>query len=101
MAKTLKISTPHGEFTRSTASVYTHAVVRSCPRSAEEFEYFKALTDPREIRGAKQGVSGRWIKDRGYAVTWHKSEAAAQNAASGNYMWDHSAVVLGIFPVSE
>jgi hypothetical protein len=96
MTFNLKISTPHGEFTRKATRAYTHAVVRSCPRALEAFQNHTA-------KGCKTygGVQGRWAKDRGFAVTWHGSEQAARNAAAGNYDWDHSAVVLGIFPVTN
>jgi len=85
--RTLKITTPYGEFNRKTDTAYTHAVVRDCPRAHE------ALTDVRVF-----GVSRRWKKDRGFAVTWHGSEQAARNAAAKDYMWGASTV-LGIFSV--
>lgn len=90
--KTLKINTPHGEFTRQTNTPYTHAVVRNCPRAMEAFER-------KQIQGKVFGVSQRWAKDRGFAVTWHGSEQTARNAATSKYEWDHSATVVGIFPV--
>jgi hypothetical protein len=47
------------------------------------------------------GVNGRWHKDRGYATTWHGSEAAAIKAAASPYEWDGSTEVVGIFPVQQ
>lgn len=97
MAKTLIIKTPHGEFTRTTGTAYTHAVVRSCPRAMEAFE--ASQNDPENTRRWKGGVTGRWAKDRGFAVTWHKSEASARSAASKPYGWSRTSTVLGVFAV--
>lgn len=95
MAKfNLKITTPHGEFTRKATRAYTHAVVRLSPRAQEAFDNRGSAT-----RWTKSGVTGRWIKDRGYAVTWHSSEANAHKAAAAPYMWDGSVEVVGVFPV--
>ena len=41
----------------------------------------------------------RWVKDRGYAVTWHKSQDACAAAASKPYLWDRATEVVGIFAV--
>lgn len=88
--QTFKINTPQGEFTRTSSTLlYTHAVVRLSSRTREAFE------NPRYT----VGVHGRWIKDRGFAVTWHGSEQAARKAAATPYGYDHSATVLGIYPV--
>ena len=86
--RSLKITTPHGEFNRKTNTAYTHAVVRESIRAQQ------ALTQT-----YTSGVHGRWIKDRGFAVTWHGSEQAARNAAAKPYLWDATTAVLGIFPV--
>lgn len=91
----LEIDTPHGIFTRSATRPYMFAVVRTSARAAKDFANFNAA-DPtteegkRTIRWGKQGVSGRWIKDRGFAVTWHSDERTARNAARKPYMWDVS-----------
>ena len=53
----------------------------------------------RIIRWAKNGVDARWVKDRGFAVTWHGSEGAARKAAAAPYGWDRSTGVVGVFPV--
>lgn len=93
MKTTLKVSTPVGEFTRTTGTNYTHVVVWNSPRATECFN-LPAGT----ITG---GVHGRWIKDRGHGVTWHMSEGAARRAASGKYSWDHAAALVGVFPVTS
>jgi hypothetical protein len=93
--KTIKVTTPVGEFTRSTKSNYTHAVVRKCDRAQAVYEKF--LTS-----GGKSvlGTDARWIKDRGFAVTYHTSERSAANAAKQKYFWDYSAQVIGIYEVA-
>ncbi len=92
--QTLMITTPVGAFTRMTNSPYTHAVVRTSPRAAEVFAEFEAgrVKD-------RSGVDGRWVKDRGYAVTWHMSEAAAKRAAEKGYTWDLHTTVVGVYAV--
>lgn len=87
----LSVETPHGVFTRTTTTPYTHVVVRSCERSQKVY-------DERGPKLYSNGVTGRWIKDRGYAVTWHKSERAARDAAAKPYVWAASTV-LGIYAV--
>ena len=101
MAKlNLKITTAHGTFTRSTATAYTHAVVRSSRRANDCYlPIANGTATPDQLSWAKSGVTARWIKDRGYAVTWHGSEQAARNAAAKPYFWDATTVVLGTFPV--
>jgi hypothetical protein len=48
----------------------------------------------------RSGVNGRWHKDRGYAVTWHKSQQAAINASRKPYLWDaKAAYVIDIYDV--
>jgi trehalose-6-phosphatase len=86
-------TTPHGKFDRTTQTAYTHIVVRSCERSQRIFD--DANNGVQYFAG---GVQGRWVKDRGFAVTWHKGEAAARTAASKPYVWAKSTV-LGIYPV--
>ena len=95
MAKlNLKITTAHGTFTRSTATAYTHAVVRSSPRAASAYAAF--LVSGTHSPAA---LAQRFAKDLGHAVTWHGSEQAARNAAAKPYLWDATTAVLGIFPV--
>ena len=96
MAKlNLKVVTAHGTFTRSTATAYTHAVVRSSPRAAAAYAAF--LVSGTHSRLA---LAQRFAKDLGHAVTWHGSEQAARNAAAKPYFWDaKDAIVLGVFPV--
>jgi len=90
----LKVITPVGEFTRSTNTKYSHAVVRNSPRAMAAFQLHQAAGSRRLT-----GVSARWIKDRGFAVTWHGSEAAALKAAAGKYLWDNSQDVVGVYEV--
>ncbi len=82
MAKqTLKISTPCGEFTRTTNTAYTHVVVSfATSRCGETFDTPDAVAAYCAKYG-KSGVHGRVAKDRGYIVSWHKSFAAALYAA--------------------
>ncbi len=96
MNTTLKASTPVGEFTRTTSTAYTHVVVWNSPRAMEYFE--KCAADP-EMKRMASGVHSRWIKDRGYGVTWHASEAAARNVR--RYSWDgNDATLVGVFAVN-
>ena len=90
----LKITTPHGEFTRVATRPYMFAVVRTSPRAMEAYEGRGT-----RIRSAC-GVTQRWIKDRGFAVTWHSTEQAARGAAARPYMWDAKLCGAGtIYPV--
>jgi len=88
--KTLIVSTPVGPFNRKTDSRYTFVNVWASPRAAA------VAASPNPYRG---GVDGRWVKDRGFAVTWHGSEANARKAAAGGYQWDNAATLVGTFPV--
>lgn len=96
MPKTLMTAvTPHGTFTRATASKYTHVVVRSSPRALAAYQ--------RALAGEpcyKDGVDGRWIRDCGHVVSWHSSEGAAHKAAAGGYFYDRATCVLGIYAIS-
>lgn len=87
--KTLKVTTTVGEFTRKTATAYTHVNVWKSPRAEAD------IADPNAYPG---GISGRWKKDRGYGVTWHSSLKAAQNAGR-KYIWDGDATLIGTFDV--
>lgn len=96
MAKqVLKVQTTVGEFSRATNTLYTHVVVRTSARA-------KRFVDSYTGEGRKaSGVDQRWLKDRGYAVTWHSSEAAATLAAAKPYAWDGETAMVGVFPVSH
>jgi aspartokinase len=93
--RTIKVVTPVGEFTRSTKSDYTHVVVRKSDKAKSVYDRFVSS-------GEKSGcnVDARWIKDRGYAVTYHNSERAAVNAAKQKYGWDSKSEVIGIYEVA-
>lgn len=99
MAKqTLKINTPHGEFTRTTNTAYTHAVV-AIPASRCGKTYTGAADLAEQLAGATSGVMARVLKDRGYIVSWHSSEYAAHNAAvKGNsaYFRTHPGEVFKV-----
>jgi hypothetical protein len=90
MKTTLTVKTPHGTFTRSTDNAYTHVVVRVCSTSKEAF-----------ANKVKGGVYGRWAKDEGFMVSWHKSYAAAQKASLQAAAYDlrRDQVLLGIYAV--
>ena len=90
--KTLTVTTPVGEFNRRTDSLYTFVNVWASPRAAAAY----AEASPRAC-----GVHARWIKDRGYGVTWHVTEASARKAAgfSRGFKWDHDATLVGSFAV--
>lgn len=96
MTKKLKTTTSAGEFTRATNVPYTHVVVWNSPRATTAYA---RRNDP-TFHHSGRGVHARWIKDRGYAVTWHGSERAAQSAAHKGYGWDAAATPIGIFPVA-
>ncbi|NCU72208.1 MAG: hypothetical protein EBY66_04210 [Candidatus Fonsibacter lacus] len=92
--KTIKVITPVGEFTRSTKSNYTHAVVRKSELANNIYQQFLQT-------GKKQsGVDGRWIKDCGYAVTYHTSLRSAANVAQQKYPYDPKSEVIGIYEVA-
>ena len=93
--KTIKVTTPVGEFTRTTKSDYTHVVVRKSDRAKSVYEKFLSSGDK-----SGSGVDARWIKDRGFAVTYHASLRSAANAANQKYGWDYKAEVIGIYEVA-
>lgn len=102
MAKTLKIKTPHGEFTRKTDAGYTHAVVRTSERAADCLAtYERNKHDPAKVRYYKDGVQARWVKDRGFAVTWHSNERLAIAAASAKYVWDDKTGPATVYVVES
>jgi hypothetical protein len=90
MTFNLKVSTPHGEFTRKATKAYTHVVVRKSERAMKSFN---------EPVWDSSGVQQRWQKDRGFAVTWHGSEGAARAAASKPYVWDSKTGPAEVFAV--
>lgn len=95
MKTTLTAYTRVGQFTRTTATPYTHIVVWASSR---------ATTVAAEAAAGERGIeligkTAQWVKDRGYGVTWHKTERAAAAAAAGKWVWDLSAVLVGVFAV--
>jgi hypothetical protein len=91
MKKVLTVNTPHGSFNRATNTPYTHIVVYSSPRADRAFQ---------NAKGGECGVDARWIKDRGFGVTWHSSLKSAMAAERSGYKWDANSKSLGIFPVA-
>jgi hypothetical protein len=105
---TLTVTTPHGVFSRTTATPYTHAVVSLAVSRTTGFdgngnrivtewetaEQFKAW-----IGDDKVGVFGRFAKDGGYVVSYHSSEAAARKAAEKGNSPYVTTRTLGVFPV--
>jgi hypothetical protein len=97
--RTLKAVTPQGEFTRGTATPYSHAVVRHSPRAQGLYQKVQA-GDADGINSAKSGAQARWVKDRGFVVSWHTTEKSALSAAASTYGYDPDTTVLGIYPVT-
>ncbi len=93
--KTTKVITPVGEFTRKTNSRYTHVVVRQSKRARAVYENF-LVTGKRSVLSTEN----LWIKNRGFALTYHSSQQSAWNAAKQKYDWDSSATVVGIYEVA-
>lgn len=95
---TLKVSTPVGEFSRTTKTSYTHVVVRE---GVAAMDYYNKVQAGTAKNVWTSGVHGHWLKNRGYVVSWHGSEAAARNSASQPNGYDNNAKLVGIFPVTE
>lgn len=92
--KTIVAVTPVGLFARTTKSDYTHVVVRESERAKAVYDNFLST-------GKKSfGVNNRWIKDRGFVVTYHNSLRSAENAAKQKYFYDYSSKVIGIYEVA-
>lgn len=83
MKQMLKVNTPYGEFTRKTATKYTHIVVaQPASRMGKEITGADELAAMLTADGHHtDGVMARVLKDRGYIVSWHSTEAAASKAA--------------------
>ena len=88
-------NTPVGEFSRKTNTDYKFVVIWNCPRAKETYDKYL-------ITGVKPTLATdtRWIKDKGYAVTWHSTKQSAEKKSSGSYDWDKSSTVLGIYEVT-
>lgn len=87
----LTVTTPAGVFDRKTETRYTHVNVWSSPRA----QRIAASPD------RQSAVYARWVKDRGYGVTWHSSARAAEAASRKGYVWDGEATLIGTFPVDS
>jgi hypothetical protein len=84
----LTINTPVGTFTRNTNSAYKAVVVWNSPRAKQSFE--------KNVGKKNSGVDARWVKDNGFAVTWHGSKESALKATK-QYLYDANATVVGVF----
>ena len=85
-----------GTFTRKTNSKYQYVVVRNSDRAKEAY----CLYHNNNYR-SPFATDKRWIKDHGFAVTWHGSKQSADKAALGSYSWDKSASLVGVFEIEE
>lgn len=85
----LTVETTVGTFTRNTNSDYKAVVVWNCPRAKSYFEKFAGQKN-------NTGVGARWVKDNGFAVTWHGSKAAALKATK-QYQYDANSTLVGVF----
>jgi len=93
--KTLLTITSVGQFTRNTNLNYKYIVVRNSPRAKEAY----CLYHNNNYRSSL-ATDKRWVKDNGFAVTWHESLESATNSASKPYSWDKKTSLVGIFHVS-
>ena len=84
----LTVETTVGTFTRKTNSNYKAVVVWNSPRAKQSFE--------KNVGKKNSGVDARWVKDNGFATTWHGSKAAALKSTK-QYMWDANATLVGVF----
>lgn len=111
MAKRIvTVNTPVGTFTRTTATPYTHAVVRAITATYGKCDENGKLTGdvattPAEFAAecaGHWGVYGRYAKDHGYVVSYHATEAAARKAAADatKDRWYVISKVVGVFPVT-
>ena len=88
--------TPVAIFKRITNTAYKYVVVRNSPRAKEAFDLFSKCGNWPTLATDK-----RWIRDNGYAVTWHSSKQAAEKSALGSYSWDNQATLVGVYEVQQ
>ena len=89
-------NTPVGQFSRTTNTSYQYVVVRNSKRAKESLEFFQQTNKLSSL-----ATEQRWIKDNGFAVTWHGSKQSADKSALGSYSWDKSATLVGVYEVQE
>lgn len=89
-------NTPVGTFKRVTDNSYQYIVVRISNRAKEAYNLFKEKNYWPSLV-----TEQRWIRDNGYAVTWHKSLESAKKSALGSYSWDKSATLVGVYEVQQ
>ena len=88
--------TPLGTFKRVTDNSYQYIVVRKSDRALEAYNLFQERNHwPRFV------TEQRWIRDNGYAITWHKSLQSAKKSALSSYSWDKSATLVGVYEVQQ
>lgn len=87
-------NTPVGQFSRNTNTTYQYVVVRTSPRAKEALEFFQQTNKLSSLV-----TEQRWIKDNGFAVTWHSTKQAADKSALGSYSWDKLASLVGVYQV--
>lgn len=93
--KTLRAATLVGEFTRKTNSPYRFVCVREPIGGAAHF------CENNKARAAGGGVFARYLKDRGYVVSWHLTQAAAFKQLSGPVIYYIASAPVGVYPVEE
>jgi hypothetical protein len=89
-------NTPVGQFSRTTNTAYQYVVVRTSPRAKEAYCLYHNNNYCSSLATEK-----RWVKDNGFAVTWHSSLQAAQKSALGSYSWDKLASFVGMYEVQQ
>jgi hypothetical protein len=87
-------NTSVGQFSRNTNSNYKFIVVRESNRAKEAY----CLYHNNNYRSSL-ATEKRWVKDSGFAVTWHGSLESATNSALKPYAWDKETSFVGIFQV--
>jgi hypothetical protein len=92
----LLAKTSVGQFSRTTNSNYKYVVVRNSERAKESFDKYQITKSLPSL-----STDRRWIKDNGFAVTWHGSLQSAEKSALGFYSWDKNTTLVGIFKVEE
>jgi hypothetical protein len=92
----LLANTPVGIFERTTNTTYQYVVVRTSPRAKEAY----CLYHNNNYRSSF-ATDKRWVKDHGFAVTWHGSKQSADKSALGSYSWDKSATLVGVYEVQQ
>lgn len=91
----LHVNTICGEFTRTTNSPYKFVCVREPLGGAAAF---CANNKARAVGG---GVFARYMKDRGFIVSWHMTKAAALKQLAGPTIYYVASAPVGVYPVTN